>query len=258
MKVANSQFLSWALIAALTIQPFSVAFAQQDPIQPGQAVPATPPGQDNPVAPATGETNGGVGGPEEADSTKIISINGAVANTHRDAIDVHQGDVIDFSADVVRTGGDCMDPGGCALNVALEQFTWGASDDEADQCNPADVDTECFDHSRFQVNDYGVSFYTPKEPWQKIIITVAYQGGEATDTVTLRNADYRADATPPPEHATLSADEYPVDATFSTESVLASVGDFIKVDGERYFAPFTDDPGPRLTRRAIGPTPWMP
>src|SRR6266404_5388414 len=63
---------------------------------------------------------------EAIDTVKIITVNGGPATDS--VIDVHPGDVISLSADIVRTGGDCALASGCPLNRDLEEFSWAADD----------------------------------------------------------------------------------------------------------------------------------
>ena len=169
---------------------------------------------------------------------KISSVNGEYNFNHPEVIDVHEGDVINLSADIYNASEKYQ-----AEGRDLEQFVWQASDSDSDICYANDAEN-CEANSNFQVNDYGVSFYAPANMPRDIQISVySHQdsdvdsdGQQLMDVITLHNADYRVNA-PPPVTVT-SAEEYPYEQ-YNDDLALRGHGRWVTIEGVRYFVPYT-------------------
>jgi hypothetical protein len=171
-----------------------------------------------------------------AEAVRIDAINGTIHTQHDQKIEVHPGDVITFSADVFRSGGAQAQ----AEDRNVEEFKWSADDAADDFCNASSTQ-DCLSTSKFQVNDYGVSYYVPYSMGQSIHLAVVdrISVNDPGDSIELINLDYTPSYVAPTQVVT-SVDSYPC-GQFNADCALAGEGRWVYIDSNRYFVPYTTD-----------------
>ena len=210
---------------------------QPDPVvaQPGPGqdpvTPVTPPVVvAPPVTPVTNDP--------PAQLLRITAINGVYNTDHGPSVNVHPGDLVTLSADVFDENDQLT-----AENRAIDELKWSANDTtnifgtDSDVCNASDA-SDCLSDSKFQVNDYGVSFYVPYNIQQNIKITVSdgVTPGAGNDAIILTNVDYVSNYVPPTQVCT--APEQYTSGAFNADTALAGQGVWVSMDGARYFVPY--------------------
>ncbi len=205
----------------------------------------------------TGGGGGGGGAPVSPTAgitqpvVRITSVNENYDPNHAQEIYVHPGDVINLSSDILDGANDFKSSGDY-----VEDFIWSANDSDSDDCDLATEESSCRDKSNFQANDFGVSFYVPYNMGETIQISVTSHyslavdenGTPLQDRIVLRNADYKSGYEAPTTVVT-NPDDYEY-KTLNPDYALAGYGQWVWVDGVRYFVPstFVDDDG----------EPWRP
>ena len=198
----------------------------------GASAPA-PGGQVNPLAlppAAPPATNG--------DVIKISSIDGVYSSNHPMDVYVHPGDIVNLSADYFIAGS-----GFEAAQASVEAFIWSSTFGPQDLCD-ASLNQNCLKQTNFQLTQYGVAFYVPYTMPESVQIQVRgvdhnevdAQGNKIYDTVMFHNLDFNAQA-PAPALVTNPA-EYQ-GSTLNPDTALVGMGNWVNVEGVRYFAPFT-------------------
>jgi hypothetical protein len=169
----------------------------------------------------------------DTEAVSVTAINGTYSQGQVQAINVHPGDVVQISADVFD------ETQGVAEKRQVEEFIWSANDSDSDVC-VASQSGDCLDTSLFQVNDYGVSFYVPQNMGSQITITVtnANSPNAGSDTLYLNNIQ-PAYVAPP---VIISSPAQYSCSDFNEDCALARQGNWVYIDGQRYFAPFISDP----------------
>jgi hypothetical protein len=165
---------------------------------------------------------------------RILSINRRGAITHGDTMAVKPGDVIFLSIDLLGLGGECGV--GCRQNQSVEDFVWGTSFGQSDECDPK-IPGSCLDHSRFEANDYGVSFYVPYDLGQSVTVSGRHKTYSTWDSITLVNRFYVADESPPPNKIFTDLNQYSL-RSFDPRYALQGQGNWIDVEGGEYFVPY--------------------
>jgi hypothetical protein len=176
---------------------------------------------------------------EMTEAVKIIDVNQSNQIPSPLQLDVHPGDVVSISADVVKTGGDCQVPAGCPENKPIEEFIWSSDGNPNTECNPGQ-NGDCLSNSGFQLHSDGVHYYVPYNMGPQIQITVRDNTvPNSTDVLALRNARTMANATPPTTVVTQPADyQY---KEFNSNYALAGMGRWVVVMGDRYWVPYAHE-----------------
>jgi hypothetical protein len=165
----------------------------------------------------------------------ISAINGQAVSSHAATMNVHPGDIIQFTASVFLSN----DQGYNDEGESAENFVWTASGFANGSCDGSSAD--CLTVSPFQANDYGVSFYVPYNigPGQDITVSVTDPSKpDAGGDVIVLHAPRPA----LPPVIVIAPEQYPC-TTFSDDCALNGQGTWVYVDGQRYFAPYINDAG---------------
>jgi len=145
-----------------------------------------------------------------AQEIRIISIDGKFLDGPPGPVEVWPGQVVSLVADEVFRDRDGN------LDYAyrpVEDFLWLARDGSSAACDPR---TDCRRDTRFEVTDYGVNYYVPRNGPRTIRIEVRAREGGGSDTLVLQRTD----------------------RTGAFEDRLGGFGWWTWIGGERVFVPY--------------------
>ena len=167
----------------------------------------------------------------KAEYVHITSVNGEYATSTSDEIRVHPGDVITLAADTIS------DEDGRPTRRDVEDFTWSADDNDDDVCD-ASEENSCLKNSRFEVNDYGVSFYVPYDMGKEVTISVKKTGDRYVDddSLVLRNVEYSNKSEQRVVVSDFDSYSY---SEFNENNALGGHGRWVYISGERYWVPYS-------------------
>ncbi len=157
----------------------------------------------------------------EAGEVRIVAADGRVApdgRVHR--ILVRPGQVVSLVADEVSFDADGRVE---YARRAPEDFAWQADDSPQDRCDRA---LDCPRDSNFEATPYGVNYYVPWNPPDRIRVRASLKWGPASDVVDLVNEE-SAEGTERP----------------AWERELEGLGYWVRVADHRVFVPVVYVPG---------------
>lgn len=127
-----------------------------------------------------------IAGPATAQIVRIVAADGVLdADVRIGEIPVRPGQVVSLTADEVWRDAD-GEPEFAFRPV--EDFIWSVAEMGGDRCDPEEG---CADSLYFEVTDYGINFYVPRDAPAGMRVTARLRWGTGFDSVTLVNTYVR-------------------------------------------------------------------